>query len=159
MLTNNITVPGYVPRRAEGDGISFCFVSPHYFETLGQALRSCRDFDDRDQQNSARVAIVNQAFADRYLNGRDLLGLRFSHSQTRIELTIVGIVGDARYDIRSRPIETVFRTNGPTLLRQRGDEQSLAGSERIDDGLIGDAALRTAPPARCLPGIAARVRR
>jgi predicted permease len=108
VLTANVEVPGYVPRPLPGDAaVSLKFVSPQYFETMGQALLRGRDFNGRDTQGSARVAIVSQAFVDHYLDGRDPIGLELQ--QGDVSMTIVGVVADAReYSIRSAPDETVY---------------------------------------------------
>lgn len=108
VLTANVNVPGYVPRPIPGDaGVSFKAVSPQYFDTMGQALLRGRDFDGRDTPGSARVAIVNQAFVDHFLSGRDPVGVEFREGQ--VSMTIVGVVADAReYSVRSMPDETVY---------------------------------------------------
>src|ERR1051326_1527957 len=45
---------------------SDCFfnrVSPSYFRTMGTSLVSGRDFNDRDGEGNAKIAIVNEEFA------------------------------------------------------------------------------------------------
>jgi predicted permease len=73
-------------------------ISPKWFDTMGITLRSGRDFSDRDRVGSPLVAIVNEAFARRYLPGRQPIGqtLRLqSDDGPRYE--IVGVVSDAVY--------------------------------------------------------------
>lgn len=108
VLTSNVEVSGYIPRPIPGDRtVSFKFVSPQYFDTMGQAFLRGRDFNGGDTPGSARVAIVNQAFVDHYLNGRDPVGAEFREGQ--VSMTIVGSVADAReYGVRSTPDETVY---------------------------------------------------
>ena len=50
--------------------------SPGYFETLDVPLVAGRSIDDRDTADSPMVCLVNEAFARRYLSGRDPLGIR-----------------------------------------------------------------------------------
>ena len=72
--------------------------TPGWFETMGIPLRSGRDFNDRDRVGSPLVAIVNEAFARRYLPGQQPIGqtLRVdSDDGPRYE--IVGVVADAVY--------------------------------------------------------------
>ncbi|MGB6234784.1 MAG: ABC transporter permease [Candidatus Acidiferrales bacterium] len=57
--------------------ISSCSVSPIYFRTFGIPLLSGREFTDADTTGSQPVAIVDEAFATRYLDGR-ALGRRIS---------------------------------------------------------------------------------
>ncbi len=73
-------------------------ITPGWFETMGIPLRSGRDFNDRDRVGSPPVAIVNEAFARRYLAGQQSIGqtLRVdSDDGPRYE--IVGVVADAVY--------------------------------------------------------------
>ena len=48
--------------------------TPGWFETMGIPLLRGRDFNDRDRVGSPRVAIVNEAFARRYLPGQQPIG-------------------------------------------------------------------------------------
>ena len=82
-------------------------VSPGYFRTMGIPLVAGRDFTWSDTETSQPVIIVNQSTAERFWPGQDPIGkrLRFGRfAQTgRPWMTIVGVVGDARY----REIEAV----------------------------------------------------
>jgi putative ABC transport system permease protein len=82
-------------------------VSPGYFRTMGIPLTAGRDFTWTDTETSQPVIIINQSTAERFWPGQDPIGkrLRFGRfAQTgRPWLTIVGVVGDARY----REIEAV----------------------------------------------------
>lgn len=49
-------------------------VSPDYFATMGIRLRDGRVFRDDDEFRKSPVAIVDQAFAERYFPGRDVVG-------------------------------------------------------------------------------------
>jgi len=86
-------------------------VGPSYFQTLQIPLVGGRDFDARDRVGAPLVAIVNQAFARRFLDGANPVGQRLwieaapGSSDTLFE--IVGFVGDTKYaDLREefRPI-------------------------------------------------------
>jgi len=71
---------------------------PGYFRTFGVELRSGRDFNVGDDANGPPVAIVNEAFVQRFLAGREPLGMRFAQRASRDSLaewkTIVGVVPD-----------------------------------------------------------------
>ena len=72
--------------------------TPGWFETMGMPLLSGRDFNDRDRVGGPPVAVVNEAFARRYLPGQQPIGqtLRVdSDNGPRYE--IVGVVADAVY--------------------------------------------------------------
>jgi putative ABC transport system permease protein len=75
-------------------------VSPEFFETYGQRLIAGRAFTDRDRDGSPPVAIVNEAFARRFLDGANPIGhtlRRFPVRADDVSLEIVGIVADAVY--------------------------------------------------------------
>ncbi|HSR69594.1 MAG TPA: ABC transporter permease [Acidobacteriota bacterium] len=69
-----VSVPGYEPSPDESMSIDYNVVTPGYFETLDIALVQGRDFDSRDQADSTPVIIIDEAFAERYLGGRDPIG-------------------------------------------------------------------------------------
>jgi predicted permease len=72
--------------------------TPGWFETMGIPVLRGRDFNDRDRVGSPPVAIVNEAFARRYLPGQQPIGqtLRLdSDAGPRYE--IVGVAADAVY--------------------------------------------------------------
>jgi predicted permease len=54
------------------------FVSPHYFSVLRVPLLRGRAFDQRDTGNSARVVIINDAFAKKYWPKGDPIGQRIT---------------------------------------------------------------------------------
>jgi putative ABC transport system permease protein len=54
---------------------NFQIVSPGYFSTLDLAIVNGRAFDNRDQRDSPRVCIVNEAFV-RTLGGRNPVGMQ-----------------------------------------------------------------------------------
>jgi hypothetical protein len=53
-------------------------IEPGYFATLGIPLRVGRDIDNHDAANGRRVAIVNRAFVEKFLGGRDRLATSLS---------------------------------------------------------------------------------
>jgi len=85
---------------------NFNRISPDYFKTLDIRLLAGRDFGDGDTPAAAKVAIVNESYARRYLGGVSPLGKTF-----RIEVgpgapdhtyEIVGLAHDTKYaDLRA----------------------------------------------------------
>jgi putative ABC transport system permease protein len=82
--------------------IYFSRVGPDYFRTLRIPLLAGRDFDARDRVDTPLVAIVNRAFARKFVNDANPVGQRFwiaatpGSSDTQYE--IVGLVGDTKYE-------------------------------------------------------------
>ena len=74
-------------------------ITPDYFQTLGLKLVDGRAFRPSDKDDAPRVAIINQAAADRYFPGSNPLGrrLRFSESQSNF-VEIIGILANTRTD-------------------------------------------------------------
>jgi predicted permease len=92
------------PARPEAD---FQVVTPDYFRTLGITLVRGRVFGDGDRADRPPVAIVNQAFVERYLSGREPLGQVLTFGGDRRH-EIVGVVADARYRDVERAAEPAF---------------------------------------------------
>lgn len=99
-------------------------VSPDFFETFGVTLLEGRGFDVLEARSGSTdpVAIVNESFAETYLEGTEVLGerIRLGRSDsTRPWHRIVGVVGDMHVggnvggigDDRERP-ERIFMPLG-----------------------------------------------
>jgi putative ABC transport system permease protein len=89
-------------------------VTPRFFETYGTAIRAGRDFDVRDRAGALPVAIVNEAFAKKFLKGPSRLGQFVLPSgrpnQPQEQWEVVGIVEDAAYSAVRPPYPpTVYR--------------------------------------------------
>jgi predicted permease len=74
-------------------------VSPGFFQSVGARILRGRGFDERDTPDATHVAVVNQAFADKYFPDEDPLAKRFglgglSH---RADFQIVGIVDNIAF--------------------------------------------------------------
>jgi predicted permease len=70
-------------------------VSPGFFETFDIKPTRGRLLDDTDREAGLPVAVVNQAFADQHLKGKDPLGARIrfgGRTSTTQWMTIVGVV-------------------------------------------------------------------
>jgi predicted permease len=96
----------YVPQPGETMEISRAIVGPNYFRTLRTTLNAGRDFSPQDAEKSQPVAIVNQAFAERYWQGRDAIGKKIkTRGQSFI---IVGVARNAKYRRLVDPAEPVI---------------------------------------------------
>jgi predicted permease len=71
--------------------------TPGYFQTLGIPLLQGRDFDSTDREGSLRVAIVNQAFADRIWPNENPIGKRFRYYTGTEFLQVVGVSKTSKY--------------------------------------------------------------
>jgi putative ABC transport system permease protein len=98
-----------------GQEILFNSVSRRYFETMATAVVLGREFTRRDDAGAPPVAIVNEAFARRYLSRRylpkeDPLGQHLTVGSLRKqEFDIVGVVRDSIYEsLREAAPPTVY---------------------------------------------------
>jgi predicted permease len=88
------------------------FASPGLFAAMGTAIIKGRDFNTGDLPNTVPVAIVNKVFVDRYLKGRDPIGVQFSagypQPDPRNEVTIVGVIDDVRQKSLAEAAEPAY---------------------------------------------------
>jgi putative ABC transport system permease protein len=86
-------------RPGEEPSARYRVVSPGYFETLGIPLRRGRAFTANDRAKAPMVAVVDEAFVQRHLAGRDPIGRGLDIGNGTDGLyEIVGVVGNVRYD-------------------------------------------------------------
>jgi putative ABC transport system permease protein len=117
-------------------------IMPGWFETMGTALRSGRDFNDRDRRGSPPVAIVNEAFVRRYLSGS---GQQPIGQTLRVDTDdgpryeIVGVVADAVY---TTPRDGMLPTMYVALAQRESQEWNSWG-----DGVL---TIKAAPGQRAL---------
>ncbi|MFL6203289.1 MAG: ABC transporter permease, partial [Thermoanaerobaculia bacterium] len=96
------------PANAGGTEHAVAHVDGHYFQALRIPLLRGRTFGAQDAARPVDEAIVSHAFAERYLPGASPLGRRVRPLGGRWH-TIVGEVGDVRYDsLEEPPGETVY---------------------------------------------------
>ncbi|HEX7090132.1 MAG TPA: ABC transporter permease [Longimicrobiales bacterium] len=75
-------------------------VGPGFFRTLGIPLIAGREFDEGDVAGAEKVAIVNEAFAEKFGLGRGAVGAFMSDrgaGDPELDVRIVGLVQDAKY--------------------------------------------------------------
>jgi predicted permease len=131
-----LQLEGYVPQPHESMEISRAIVGPNYFRTLHTSVISGREFTEADTLDSQLVAVVNQAFVDRYWPGEDAIGKQVTDWGDRF--TIVGVARNAKYRLLTSPTEPViylpdYQTYSPAHdttihLRTTGDPRMVASS-------------------------------
>jgi putative ABC transport system permease protein len=80
--------------------VNFMAVSPDYFRTMGIPVIRGRPFTDRDTSRQPGIVIVGRSFAESVWPGVNAVGKRLKIPGTPYQnewLTVVGVVGDARY--------------------------------------------------------------
>ena len=120
---STITVRGYTPNKGENMNVSDIFIGPRFGETLGVPLLMGREIGLQDTTTSAKVAVVNQAFAEAFFPDQNPVGRRitFEEDSDKDDFEIVGVIGDSKYDsAKEKADRTVYR---PILQVQ--DQQGL----------------------------------
>ncbi len=92
--STSLTIEGYTPQKDENMSLNNDGVGPRFFETVGTPLLQGRDFTAQDDSGTARVVIVNQAFAKKYWPGQDAMGRWIDFGGGK--RTVVGVVATAK---------------------------------------------------------------
>jgi len=114
-MGNNFVVEGHPPDRPSNE--AFNVAGPAYFQTLGVPLIAGRDFTREDTAAAGRpkVAVVNEAFAEKYNLGRDAVGKRigiFDIGGTALDIEIIGLAKNAKYqDVMGEWLPQVIMPN------------------------------------------------
>ena len=91
--------------KATGDDSNARFneLGPGFFGKMGIPLIAGREFTERDNLGAPKVAVVNQTFVKRFLEGRNPVGARFTTGGPP-PTEIVGVVKDSHYaEVKQAP--------------------------------------------------------
>jgi putative ABC transport system permease protein len=100
---DSLEIPGVEVGKGEAPPFAgYNMVTPQYFETLGTKLLEGREFTANDLEDRQRVAIINQAMAEKYWPKQSAIGHEFR------------IVSDRAHTMRIVGVAENSRTNGLT---------------------------------------------
>lgn len=87
------------PHSGEDDGATWTRVTPGFFETLGNRMLMGRSIAEQDTATSPLVAVVNQAFANKFFKGENPIGKHFGMDEMERagDFEVVGVAADMRY--------------------------------------------------------------
>jgi predicted permease len=136
-ISQGISVNGVPITETE---LHFNNVGPGYFDVMRTPVVVGREFSDSDPPAGPFVAIVNEAFVERYLNGLNPLGQRVNViGSTRADMEIVGVVEDAVYEtLRQAPPPTVYAAHhqrlspGSFIVHAPGATSAVASAIRAE---------------------------
>ena len=132
---------GFTARVHEDTLTAYDDVGPGYFATIGAPIIQGRDFDARDNESGARVAVVNQTAARFYFPAGSVLGRHITTDSTTWE--IVGVVGDVQQSsLRSEPERRVYFP--------MAQMEDLPFTFRLQVRTIGDPARLALPVRRAM---------
>src|SRR6185295_9851764 len=72
-------------------------ISSDYFRLLKIPLVAGRTFTEADGEKTARVAVINEAFARRFFANQNPIGKRFAYSTNRILCQVIGVAKDTKF--------------------------------------------------------------
>jgi predicted permease len=134
--SDGVTPEGYLPRPHESMEADRGIVGPDYLQTLRTPLRAGRDFTDQDNSTTEPVAIVNQAFANRYWAGQDAIGKRVQWRGSWF--TVVGVAANGKYRrINDNPAPLILLPmaqtfGGDVILHIRTESDPLAFASAVE---------------------------
>ena len=141
-MTNSgtdISIDGVAPPGGQPGApflVSIDEVDEGYLDVTRLPIVNGRGIQRSDDMNAPRVAVVNQAFANKYWPGVNAVGRRFHHDTSTV--TVVGIARDAKFSRLDRapepfmflPIAQHWRANTNLVVRTAGDPAALFAAIR-----------------------------
>jgi predicted permease len=104
---NDVKIAGAKDSQANNNS-RYNEIGPGFFGKMGIPLIAGREFTERDSLAGPKVAVVNETFVKRFLDGRNPLGVQFSGGGTAPDITIVGVVKDSHYSSVKDPAPPVY---------------------------------------------------
>ena len=132
--SDGVLPEGYLPQPHESMEADRGIVGPKYLQTLRTPLMAGRDFTDQDNAGTQPVAIINQAFVDRYWTGQNAIGKRVQWRGGWY--TVVGVTANGKYrrihsDAAPLILLPMAQTYGGDVIlhiRTEGDPLALASA-------------------------------
>ena len=134
----SIEIEGYKPGPGENMQIKAFFAGPNYFTNMKYPIVQGRDFEARDREGAPCVAIINEAFVQRYFAGGAALGKHlikqeFSRGSVKEPCEIVGIIRDNAWQSLEKEVRPFYslalqQTNrqfAMLMVNTAGDPKSL----------------------------------
>ena len=111
---------------------NFLLISSQYFNAMRTPFLAGRDFDAHDTPDTPTSVIVNQAFVQKFLDGKDAVGQPLTVCWTvKNPARIIGVVGNARQTkLKVEPAPTIYLANsqaaayGVTLVIRAASDSS-----------------------------------
>ncbi len=118
-------------------------IGTEYFDTMGIPLLLGRTLGIADLRSKRDVAVVNESFVRRFLDGRNPIGMHLMSGSNRSH-EIVGVVRDAKYDqLRDKVEPTAYIPMKPGTvyfeLRTRTKPETLIAAVRQQVGEVDES--------------------
>jgi putative ABC transport system permease protein len=110
------------------------YISPGYFQSMETPILAGRDFNGNDTATSPKVAIVNESFVKKFLNGnKEAVGKQFrlweSPGKPEPYYSVVGVVKDSVYNDMHQPFVPVMYFPRTQVEKARTDVTFLIRSQ------------------------------
>jgi predicted permease len=155
--TQRVAIEGYEPRRGEDLAFMSNTVGPDYFRTLRIPVMAGRAFEDRDDEDGAPVAVVNNTLAQRFWGGAaNAIGKRIRVGEGDWR-TVIGVAADVKYSrINESPRPYLYLPflqsyQSSMILHTRGSSTALGAGPVPVDVLVDRARARVAALDANLP--------
>jgi len=140
---SSIDIEGYQPGAGEDMQIDAVLAGPRYFTNMKVPFVQGRDFEERDREGAPCVAVVNEAFGEKYFRGSGSLGKRLmkyggAPNAPRIPCEIVGVIRDNEWQSLEKQVHPFYALALQQSQRKQfmlvasavGDPASLIGAVR-----------------------------
>ena len=109
---SSIEIEGYQPGAGEDMEIGAVLAGPRYFTNMRVPLVQGRDFEERDREGAPCVAVVNEAFGEKYFRGSNSLGkhlLRYAgENKPTVPCEIVGVIRDNEWQSLEKQVHPFY---------------------------------------------------
>ncbi len=94
---DTLSIDGYTPPPGQRvQLVHFDIVGPGFLRTIGTSMIDGREFTRADDKDAPRVAIINQAMADKFWHGENPIGRTFALStNSNGPIRVVGVAGNS----------------------------------------------------------------
>ena len=149
---SSIQIEGYQPGAGEDMQIAAVTAGPRYFTNMRVPLVQGRDFEERDREGAPCVAVVNEAFGEKYFRGSNSLGKHLmkyggAPNAPRIPCEIVGVIRDNEWQSLEKQVHPFYAL---ALQQSQRKQFTLVVSSTVGDpaSLIGGvrSAIRELDP-------------
>jgi predicted permease len=114
------------PKPSMEEAASWDRVSSNYMNVIGQQIVRGRNFQSSDAGGHP-VAIINQAFANRFFKGEDPIGKHFGLDSAKLASTfeVIGVARDAKYNDPAAPARPMLYV--PLEQSEKYDDKMMQG--------------------------------
>jgi predicted permease len=97
---DEISIPGFTPKKGQDMDARWDQVGPNYATTVGIPVLLGRDIGPQDTATAPRVCLINQTMAHYYFGDQSPLGriVTDEYPDSRLSYQVVGLVADAKYN-------------------------------------------------------------